>query len=70
MISSRRMLTGWTLLALIAGCLGCASQPVSGVVEEQSVLAVESFAYDIPFTASDGKRTTLHAIRHLHIWLI
>jgi hypothetical protein len=52
------------LLALIGGCFGCSSQPISGVIEEQPALSVGSFAYDIPFTASDGKRTTLHAIRH------
>jgi hypothetical protein len=63
MISSRRMLTGWMLLALIGGCLGCGSQPISGVVEELPILTIGSFAYDIPFTASDGKRTTLNAVR-------
>lgn len=63
MIPSRRMLTGWALFALMAGCLGCSSQPVSGVVEEQPGLAVGSCAHDIPFTASNGKPTTLHAIR-------
>jgi hypothetical protein len=63
MISSRCMLTGWMSLALIGGCFGCSSQPISGVVEEQPALSAGSSAYDIPFTASDGKRITLHAIR-------
>lgn len=63
MIPSRLMLTGWVLFALVGGCAGCGSQPISGVVEEQPVLTIGSFAYDIPFTASDGKRTTLNAVR-------
>lgn len=63
MTSSRYGLTEWVLFALMGGCLGCSTQPISGVVEEPPALAVGSLAYDIPFTASDGKRTTLHAVR-------
>jgi len=59
----RGILAVWMLLALMGGCLGCRSQPVFGVVERHPALAVGSFAYDIPFTTSDGKRTTLNRIR-------
>lgn len=63
MISSTCILIGWVLFALMGGCVGCGSQPISGVVEEVPILTIGSFAYDIPFTASDGKRTTLNAVR-------
>ncbi len=62
----RSILTVWTLLGLMAGCVGCSSQPISGVIERPPVPAigsVGSLAYDIPFTAPDGKRTTLRSVR-------
>ncbi len=48
---------------LLIGITGCGGPPLYGVIERQTPLAVGTFAPDIPFVSSEGKRVTLDDVR-------
>ncbi len=55
------LLVGYGILLI--GITGCGGPPLYGVIERQTPLAVGTFAPDIPFVSSEGKRVTLDDVR-------
>jgi hypothetical protein len=63
MIAMKEVVLGLVGGIVLIGFAGCGGPPPSGVIERQPPLSVGTFAPNIPFVSSNGKRTTLNRVR-------